>query len=133
MKQTSALFNAAFIFFVPVTIIYGFFTKWQEPVGVVAMLLLGLMGLMFGMYLRLTMKKLDRDPADDPRGEQWMQEGEYGFFSPHSWWPLPLAASAIIVFLGLRLGLWVFLVGVVFGAVALIGWVFEYFRQDMAI
>ncbi|GAB49502.1 cytochrome c oxidase subunit 4 [Mobilicoccus pelagius] len=133
MRQTSALFNAAAIFFLPVMVIYGIFTKWTEPVGLVALTLLGFMGLMVGMYLRMTMKKLDRDPADDPRGEQWMQEGEYGFFSPHSWWPLPLAVSAIIVFLGLRLGLWVFLVGVVFGAVALIGWAFEYYREDMVI
>ncbi|WP_040160619.1 cytochrome c oxidase subunit 4 [Mobilicoccus massiliensis] len=133
MRQASALFNGAAVFFIPVAIIYGIFTKWSEPVGTVAMTLLGIMGLMVGLYLRATMKRLDRDPSDDARGEQWMQEGEYGFFSPHSWWPLPLAASAMIIFLGLRLGLWVFLVGAILGILSLIGWVFEYFRQDMPI
>lgn len=138
MREASNLFTAGFFFFVPVAVAYGLWTHLVapaglEPVGVVGMTLLGLMSLMVGVYLKATIRRLDRDPADDPRGEQYMQEGEYGFYSPHSWWPLALAASAIIVFLGLRLGLWLFLVGAVFGVLALIGWTFEYFRQDMTL
>lgn len=138
MREASGLFNAGFFFFVPVAIVYGLWTHFAtpggvEPVGVVAMTLLGLMSAMVGMYLRATMRRLDADPADDPRGEQYQQEGEYGFFSPHSWWPLPLAVAAILVFLGLRLGLWVFLVGVIVGVLSIIGWTFEYFRQDMTL
>lgn len=138
MRETSGIFMAGFFFFIPVAIVYALWTHFgtrtgMEPTGTVALTLLGLMCLMAAMYMRATMRRLDQDPADDARGDHWMQEGEYGFYSPHSWWPLPLALSAIVVFLGLRLGLWVFLVGVVMGALSLIGWVFEYFRQDMAL
>ena len=44
--------------------------------------------------------------------------------------------SAAIVFLGLALtnhsGWWLFVIGVVFGFVALLGWTFEFFRGDAA-
>lgn len=138
MREVAALFKAGFVFFGIVAAVYAFATHtWAEsglePAGTVTLALLGLMALMGGMYLSATAKRLDRDPADDPRGENWMQEGEYGFYSPHSWWPLPLAFSTIFLFLGLRLGLWVFLIGVVIGLLALIGWTFEYFRQDMTL
>lgn len=135
MKATATLFNLSFFFFVPVAIVYALWTRYSmgaiEPVGAIALPLLGVMGLMIGIYLRSTMKRLDLDPADNPRGDQHEQAGEYGFFSPHTWWPLPLALSATLLFLGLALGLWVFLVGLVLGVLSLIGWTFEYFHTDM--
>ena len=60
-------------------------------------------------------------------------EGEYGFFSPHSWWPLALAASAAVVFLGLAVGWWLVIIGICLTGLATIGWTFEYFRGENAV
>ena len=46
-----------------------------------------------GFYLWWTARKLDDRPEDDPAAPISAAEGEYGFFSPHSWWPLPLAGG----------------------------------------
>jgi len=53
---------------------------------------------------------------------------EMGFFSPWSWWPIFLASSAALVFLGLAVGIWVCYIGLGLGLVALTGWVYEYYR-----
>jgi hypothetical protein len=71
---------------------------------------------------------VDPRPEDDPQAPVEAAAGEYGFFSPHSWWPLPLAAASATVFLGAAVGWWVTIIGVVFSGMALIGWVFEYWR-----
>ena len=72
-------------------------------------------------------------PEDDPAAPISAAEGEYGFFSPHSWWPLPLAAGAALMFLGLAVGWWLLIIGSVVGGMALIGWTFEYFRGENAV
>ena len=89
---------------------------------------------MVGFYLWWTARKLDAGPEDDPAAPIAAAEGEYGFFSPHSWWPLPLAAAcgADVPRPGRRL---------VAGhhrhrwsaRMALIGWTFEYFRGENAV
>ena len=43
-----------------------------------------------------------------------------------------LAFSAAVVFLGLAVGWWLVIIGVGFGALALIGWVYEYSRGPFA-
>ena len=68
-----------------------------------------------------------------PGGPDLAAEGEYGFFSPHSWWPLPLAAGAALMFLGLAVGWWLLIIGAVVGGMALVGWTFEYFRGENAV
>ena len=59
-----------------------------EWVGVIGLILGGLLGLMIAWYLWMTRRRLERDPSDDPLGDIDEIQGEYGFFSPHSWWPL---------------------------------------------
>ena len=56
------------------------------------------------------------------------QEGEYGFFSPHSWWPLFVALSAAAVALGLVFGWWLVIAGLAASLLSTIGLVFEYYR-----
>ncbi|PRY65442.1 cytochrome c oxidase subunit IV [Glaciihabitans tibetensis] len=55
-------------------------------------------------------------------------EAEQGFFSPWSWWPIVLAASAALLFLGVAVGAWIAFIGVGIGVIALVGWVYEYHR-----
>ena len=104
-----------------------------EHVGVIGLILAGLLGFMIAWYLWITRKNLDVDPSDDPLGDIDEIQGDYGFFSPHSWWPLFLGASAAICFLGLAVGWWMFIIGAFIGVPALIGWTFEYFKGEHAL
>ena len=128
MTVESWLFGAGTFFFVPIGVIYGLLTSWQEPVGPTALILTGGLALMVGWFLWFTARHIDARPEDDPQAPIEAAAGEYGFFSPHSWWPLPLGAAAALTFAGLAVGWWMVTIGVVFGALALVGWVFEYWR-----
>ena len=55
-------------------------------------------------------------------------EAEQGFFAPWSWWPVRLAASAALVFLGLAVGVWVAFIGAAVGVISLVGWQYEFYR-----
>jgi hypothetical protein len=120
-------------FFTIVGLIYGTITHWKEPVGPFGLLLCAGLSALIGFYLWWTGRKLDPRPEDDPLALISVAEGEYGFFSPHSWWPLVLAASSAVVFLGLAVGWWLFTIGICLAALATIGWTFEYFRGENAV
>jgi hypothetical protein len=53
---------------------------------------------------------------------------ELGFYSPWSWWPIMLAASAGLLFLGLAAGFWISYIAIGIGVISLVGWVYEYYR-----
>lgn len=131
MREASATFWLLAIFFTPVAIVYSFWTGWSEPVGTTGLFFLVAMNAMAAWYLGSARKKLDNDPADNPRGDIADGAGDFGFFSPGSAWPIMLAFGAALLFAGLAVGWWLFLVGVVIGLVALLGWSFEYFRGDI--
>lgn len=109
MKIEANLFTYLTPFFVVVTLVYGFMTEWQEPVGVTALALTGGLVLMVGWYLSRTAKHIDPRPEDDPEGDISQGAGPQGFYSPWSWWPIGLAGTASICFLGLAAGWWIFL------------------------
>ena len=120
-------------FFTVVGLIYGTVTHWDEPVGPFGLLLCAGLSALIGFYLWWTGRKLDPRPEDDPLALISVAEGEYGFFSPHSWWPLALGASSAVVFLGLAVGWWLFIIGACLATLATIGWTFEYFRGENAV
>ena len=128
MKVESWVFGAGTFFFAPIGVIYGILTGWDEPVGPVALFLTSGLALMVGWYLWFTARHIDARPEDDPAAPIEAAAGEYGFFSPHSWWPLPLGLCGATVFLGMAAGWWLMYIGIILGAFALIGWVFEYWR-----
>jgi hypothetical protein len=59
-------------------------------------------------------------------------DAEQGFFSPWSWWPIFLAGSLAMVFLGVAVGFWVAFIGACFLVISLVGWVYEYYRGNFA-
>lgn len=127
MKVETTLFGAGALFFAPIAIIYGFITSWHEPVGVAGLLLASGLSLLIGLYLWVTSRRIDPRPEDDAYGEISQGMGEQGVFAPYSWWPLATGLCAAIVFAGLAIGWWLFFIGVGFGALALVGWVFEFY------
>jgi len=132
MKVEYWLFGGGVFVFAPFGVIYGFFTHWQEPVGVAGLFLAAGLSALVGFYLWWTARKLDDRPEDDPAAPISAAEGEYGFFSPHSWWPLITGLSSAVAALGAAIGWWLFLIGMLFVLLSAIGFVFEYYRGSYA-
>jgi hypothetical protein len=132
MKIESWLFLGGIFFFIPVGIVYGVMTDWDEWVGFPALFMVAGMAGMVGFYLYYTAKRVGPRPEDRLDGEIHENAGVIGQFSPWSWWPLMLAAAAAVGFLGLALGFWVLFLGVGLAIIGLVGWVFEYSRGDHA-
>nr|WP_324651399.1 cytochrome c oxidase subunit 4 [Georgenia sp. H159] len=131
MRVEKWTFLAGVVFFLPVALLYGFWSSW-EPVGTVALLLLvGLYGLAGG-YLALLARRVDPRPEDNPTSDVDEHAGEMGVYSPHSWWPLVLGVAAALAFAGIAVGWWVFGIGVAVGVVGLIGQTFEFSRGPHA-
>lgn len=126
MKTTGMLMGILTAFFAIVTPIYWFMSK--DPTGTSALVLTVLLALLITFYLLVQARRLPPQPEDDAEGEIADVAGEYGFFSPYSWWPLALAFSLAIVALSLAFGTWLLLIGVGVGAFSLLGWVYEYYR-----
>ena len=128
MKIEARLFLWGTPFFVLAGVVYGFMVDWQEPVGFLAMPLVGGLVAMIGAYLSLTARRIDDRPEDDPNGDIEEGAGDQGVYAPWSWWPLAIAAAAAFSFRGLAVGWWVFYIGFCVASIALVGWVFEYSR-----
>ena len=133
MKVETKLFAYLCVFFGVLTLIYGFWSNWSEPIGVTALLLTMLLFLLTGFYLYITGKALPLRPEDNITGEIDEGEGNYGYFVASSWTPLWLALSGAVLFTGLAVGWWLFIIGAFFGAVALVLWVFESFSGEYSI
>lgn len=133
MKVEYKLFTILGAFFLIMAIIYGLVTHGSEPVGVVGFSLSFGFCLMIAFFFWYTGRKIDLRPDDNPDALISDIEGDYGFFSPHSWWPLFLAAAGALVFLGLAVGWWMVIIGMPLLALSAVGFVMEYFRGDEAI
>ena len=125
MKVSWRLFVGLSIFYVIVAVIY-----WQidgEPVGITGMVLSACLAGMVGFYLWFTQKRIGNTlPEDNLAAEISDGAGELGFYSPHSWWPLPVAASAMATGLGLIIGWWLTVIAITALVISIIGWVTEY-------
>jgi len=82
---------------------------------------------MVGFYIWFTQKRIGKIlPEDNTDAEIADGAGELGFFSPHSWWPLPTGMSAVATGLGLIIGWWFTLIAISALVICVIGWVTEY-------
>ncbi len=133
MKVEIKLFGLLVPIFVGFTLIYGYFTQWNEWVGIVGLALSSALAAFVSGFLWLTARKMDLRPDDNPQGEIAEAAGDYGFFSPHSWWPQWLGLSSAVLFLGVAVGWWMVIIAAPFAAVAVVGWTFEYFRGQNAV
>jgi len=126
MKVEGLIFALFAAFSWLVAIVYGVLAN--EWIGATALALAGGMGFMVAFYALFTGRRIDERPEDDLNAEPSDGAGELGFFSPHSWWPLPLAASAAMIFAGVAFGWWIVAMGTIFLGMSLYGFVFEYYR-----
>ncbi|WP_432546686.1 cytochrome c oxidase subunit 4 [Kineococcus sp. SYSU DK004] len=132
MKAETWLFSGGILFFIPIGFVYGLLTQWDEWVGLIALLLTGGLAILIGAYMAVTARRIDERPEDNARADISEGAGEQGFFPPYSWWPLYLALGGALAFLGVAVGWWLFLIGMVFTIPAILGWVFEYYAGEHA-
>ena len=129
MKASWKLFGGLSVFYVLMTVIY-----WQvggEEVGIAGMLLSACLAGMVGFYVWFTQKRIGVTlPEDNLTAEISDGAGELGFYSPHSWWPLPVAMSACVFALGLVIGWWLSLIGLGSLVISIIGMVTEYEKPE---
>ncbi len=126
MKVEGWLFLGCGVFFLGTDVVYWYTSK--DPTGTTALALSVALALLVGFYTLFTGRRLPPRPEDNPEGEIVEGTGEVGFFSPHSWWPLFLGASAAVAAVGFAIGWWLVLIGFMLVMFTSIGFVFEYYR-----
>lgn len=126
MKLASKLFLGGAVLFLLIAGIY--WVMASDEVGTTALVLTGGLSGMIGFYLLITVRRLPDQPEDDLEGEIWQAEADYGHFSPHSWAPLLVGASAAITFAGLAFAAWIVAAGAVLIIMSSAYWLFEYYR-----
>ena len=130
MKIEAWVFGANAVFFAIVAPSYWFIS--EDPTGTSALVMAFGLVLLVTFYLAFHANKMDLRPEDLKEAEIVDGAGELGFFPPYSWWPLWCGMALSVCVLGVVFGWWLFLIGVAAGSMALIGWVFEYYRGEHA-
>ena len=125
------------VFFAVAAALYGVWSYLYydavEPIGTTALTLLVGLCTLSGGYLFKLSREIEVRPEDDPYAEQHDAAGEYGHFSPWSWWPLVCGLAVSLMFLGPALHQWWILgVGVVVGIIGVAGQVTQYSRGPHA-
>lgn len=124
MKAGYKLFGFLAVFYAVVDVVY--WLVGGEALGITAIGLSGGLALTIGFYFYTNDKRMGLLPSDNLEGEIADLAGELGFFSPHSWWPLPLALSACAMGLGLIVGWWLTVIALGSLIVSIIGFTTEY-------
>ncbi|BDZ47327.1 cytochrome c oxidase subunit 4 [Naasia aerilata] len=137
MRLNAVLFWILCLFFGILAVVYPVWslldTNELEAVGTVGLSLASVFSGFIGFYLQRSYNAQGGDlPEDRLDGNIDDGDPELGFFSPWSWWPIGLAASAALGFLGLAVGFWITFVGVGLFLVMIVGWVYEYYRGFFA-
>jgi hypothetical protein len=130
MKIEGWAFVLGFIFYSVVGGAYWYFSR--DEVGTTLLVLTGGLAFLVAFYTLYTAKRVYPRPEDRPDGEIDEADPEYGFFSPHSWWPLVTGIGAGAIALGLVFAAWFVVLGLGILLIGIIGWLFEYYRGEFA-
>ena len=139
MRANAILFWILAGFFAFSAILYGVWTYLDgndpgvEWAGTVALSLTTVLAGFIAFYLGRVHKAQGAELPED-RLDANIDDGdpELGFFSPWSWWPMVLAAGAALAFTGLAIGFWISFIALPIVVIALVGWVYEYYRGNFA-
>ena len=125
MKVSYRLFLGLTAFYFLLAAVYFF--VGGEPVGITALTLSGGLAGLVGFYVWYSNRRIANVlPEDNVTAEIADGAGDLGFYSPHSWWPLPVAIFACLSGLGLIIGWWLTLIGIGGLLMSIIGFVTEY-------
>jgi len=132
MKAEAWIFGICSIFLLLVTPTYWLLSG--DPTGTSALTMTFLLATLVTFYLGFHASRMS-EPRPEDRHDAEISEGagELGFFPPYSWWPLWCASALASMVFGVAMqAWWLFIIGGILGAVALSGWVFEYYRGEHA-
>lgn len=129
MKIEGWIFALGSAFFFVFAAVYFFLSK--DQIGSTALVMTGALAALVAFYVLYTAKRVYPRP-EDRDAEIDEADPEYGFFSPHSWWPLPVGIGAFLIALGLVFAVWLMVFGIFFLIIALVGWLYEYYRGSFA-
>lgn len=126
MKVEALIFNLITVFCIVAGVVYGLWAR--EPIGTTALLLSGgLTGLIGGFFWFIS-RRIDARPEDRKDAVIADGAGELGFFSPGSYWPFALAASAGLMGLALAFFYsWLILIAIAALLITISGLLFEYY------
>lgn len=130
MKIEAFLFALGFVFYSIVAGAYWYLSR--DEIGTTVLALTGALAFLVAFYIWYTSKRVYPRPEDRLDANIDEADPEYGFFSPHSWWPLVVAFAASVVVLGLIFAVWLIVLGVFLLLIGLVGWLFEYYRGEFA-
>lgn len=128
MKIEGKLFAWGCAFYLLIALVYGVWSK--DETGIVLLVFTGALAFLIAFFVLHTSKRVYPRPEDRKDAVQSDADIDYGFYSPHSWWPLPVAACAAIVAFGFVYAAWIVVAGAALLILSLIGFVFEYYRGD---
>ncbi|WP_435744044.1 cytochrome c oxidase subunit 4 [Nocardioides sp. SYSU DS0663] len=137
MRAEAWIFAICTVFLVLVTPAYWLISSAGESgsdwTGTSALTMTTLLTAMVTLYLGFHARKMAPRPEDLKDADIADGAGELGFFPPYSWWPLWCALTLAVGVYGIAMGAWwMLIIGTVLGAIALSGWIFEYYRGEHA-
>lgn len=130
MKIEGWLFAIGSAFFFIVGGVYWYLSR--DEIGTTALVMTGALAFLVAFYVLYTARRVYPRPEDRLDGEIEEADPEYGFFSPHSWWPLPVGLGAMLTAWGFIFAVWLVVLGVAVLMLGLVGWLFEYYRGSFA-
>ena len=131
MKTNWVLFTGIGLFYTLMAAIY--WVIGGEPVGIACLILSSALAYMVGFYVWFSQRKIGQIlPEDNLDAEISDGAGELGFYSPHSWWPLPVAAFAVLAGLGLIIGWWLTAIAAGGLIISIVGFVTEYEQPEVS-
>ena len=126
MKPGGILYMLGALFYFVLGVVYWFWTG--EIVGTVGITLTGGLALLTGFYILFTLRRIGPGPDDLDDAEIADADPDFGFFSPGSWWPLPVAIATALIALGLVFAVWLVIIGLGVLFISIYGLMSEYYR-----
>jgi hypothetical protein len=131
VRYEALIFLICGLFFTLVAPAYWFLS--YDPTGTAALVMVALLFALVTFYLGFHARRMEPRPEDRKNGEIADGAGELGFFPPYSWWPLWCAATIGVIVFGIAMATWwLVIIGVGLGALALCGWIYEYYIGEHA-
>ena len=131
MKVESLVFNV-FTSFLGITAVVYWFTS-KDPTGTAALGISAGLGALIGGYLLVTARRIEPRPSDLADAEVADGAGEVGHFSPGSYWPFFISVSLFVTLLGVIVGIWLALLGVIAVIATVMGLLFEHYITRLSI
>jgi len=128
MKIGGNLFALGSILYIFLGVVYYFMSG--DVIGTSLLALTGGLAFLVAFYVLFTSKRVGALPEDNEYALISDADTDYGFFSPHSWWPFAIGAATFIFILGFVFARWMMVAGLFALMMAIYGLVFEYYRGE---